>query len=113
MWQIEGIIPLGTSLDYESERSRKLGCGDGVAACTGPIEQWTTTQTTSDFEPDDGFCNFLIDVGFGKNCDNSVRDFWRKTIKGNYQGGTHHLNSRLSFKESHCFRDTLRRLICV
>ena len=24
--QIAGIIPLGTSMDYESERTRKLGC---------------------------------------------------------------------------------------
>ena len=90
MWQIEGIVPLGTSLDYESERTRKLGCWDGAAACTGPIDQWTATQQTPDFEPDDGFCNFLIDVGFGKNCDDSVREFWKKTIKGNYQGGTYH-----------------------
>ena len=88
--QIEGIVPLGTSLDYESERTRKLGCWDGAAACTGPIEQWTTTQKTPDFEPDDGYCNFLIDIGFGKNCDDSVREFWKKTIKGNYQGGTVH-----------------------
>ena len=84
--RIEGIIPLGTSMDFESERARKLGCWDGVAATTGSIDQWTTTKVTSDFEPDDGFCNFLIDIGFGKNCDDSVRDFWKKTIKSNYQG---------------------------
>ena len=27
---IKGIIPLGTSMDYESERSRDLGCWDGA-----------------------------------------------------------------------------------
>lgn len=74
-------------MDYESERTRKLGCWDGAAACTGPIDQWTTTQITSNFEPDDEFCNFLIDIGFGKICEKSVRDFWKQTIKGNYRGG--------------------------
>lgn len=84
--RIEGIIPLGTSMDFESERTRNLGCWDGVAACTGPIDQWTTTEATPEFEPDDGFCNFLIDIGFGKDCDSNIRDFWKKTIKSNYQG---------------------------
>ncbi len=73
-------------MDYESERTRKLGCWDGVAANTGAITGWTTNEKTPNFEPDDGFCNFLIDIGFGKDCDSNVRDFWTKTIKGNYQG---------------------------
>ncbi|KAL8822591.1 MAG: hypothetical protein Q9191_006675 [Dirinaria sp. TL-2023a] len=84
--KIEGIIPLGTSLDFESERSRTLGCWDGPTSLTGNIDEWTTKQTTPDFEPTDEYCNFLIDLGFGKKCDSSVRDFWLKTIKGNYQG---------------------------
>ncbi|KAL6717550.1 hypothetical protein ACLMJK_005465 [Lecanora helva] len=94
--RIEGIIPLGTSMDYESERTRKLGCWDGVQACTGPIDQWTTTKSTSDFEPDDGFCNFLIDIGFGKNCDSAVRDFWKKTIKSNYKGDEGRQRARMA-----------------
>ena len=94
--RIEGIIPLGTSLDYESERTRKLGCWDGAAACTGPINQWTTTQQTHDFEPGDDFCNFLIDVGFGKDCSDNVRDFWKKTIKSNYKGDDGRKRARMA-----------------
>lgn len=94
--RIEGIVPLGTSMDFESERARKLGCWDGVEACTGPIDSWTTTETTPGFEPDDDFCNFLIDVGFGKNCDSSVRDFWKKTIKSNYQGDEGRKRARMA-----------------
>jgi len=94
--KIEGIIPLGTSMDYESERTRKLGCWDGIDACTGPINKWTTTQATPDFEPDSDYCNFLIDIGFGKNCDKSVRDFWIKTIKGNYQGDEGRRRARMA-----------------
>ena len=94
--RIEGIIPLGTSMDAETLRTRELGCWDGIDACTGPINQWTTTKTTPDFEPDDEFCNFLIDIGFGKNCDKSVRDFWTKTIKSNYQGDDGRRRARMA-----------------
>jgi len=94
--RIEGIVPLGTSMDCESERTRRLGCWDGVEACTGPINSWTTTKITPDFEPDDDFCNFLIDIGFGKNCESNVRDFWKKTIKSNYQGDEGRKRARMA-----------------
>ena len=94
--RIEGIIPLGTSMDFESERTRKLGCWDGVAATTGSIDQWTSKSATSDFEPGDEFCNFLIDIGFGKDCDKSVRDFWKKTIKSNYRGDDGRKRARMA-----------------
>lgn len=94
--QIQGIIPLGTSMDFESERTRKLGCWDGVAACTGPIDQWTTTASTPDFHPDENFCNFLIDIGFGKNCGDETRTFWTKTIQSNYQGDEGRRRARMA-----------------
>lgn len=94
--RIEGIIPLGTSMDFESERTRKMGCWDGVAATTPSIEAWTTNEPTKQFEPDDYFCNFLIDIGFGKDCDSSLRDFWKKTIKGNYQGDDGRRRARMA-----------------
>lgn len=84
--RISGIIPLGTSLDYESERSRKLGCWDGASVCGDLVDKWTTTENSSNFELDDDYCNYLIDIGFGKNCDPELRRFWCKTIKSNYQG---------------------------
>jgi pimeloyl-ACP methyl ester carboxylesterase len=31
---VKGIIPLGTSMDYESQRSRDMGCWDGIDFCT-------------------------------------------------------------------------------
>lgn len=73
-------------MDYESERTRKLGCWDGVTACTPVIDKCTTNQITSSFEPDDSYCNFLIDIGFGKSCPSEQRNFWQQTIKSNYHG---------------------------
>ncbi|KAL9119253.1 MAG: hypothetical protein Q9187_004195 [Circinaria calcarea] len=83
---VGGLIPLGTSMDYESERTRSLGCWDGVAACTPLVEAWTSNEPTPNFEPDDSFCDYLMDNGFGKDSDTSIRDFWKKTIKANYRG---------------------------
>jgi len=94
--KIEGIIPLGTSMDYESERTRKLGCWDGFEACTGPINAWTTNDNTSNFQPDLDYCNFLIDIGFGKDCSEDVRKFWQKTIQGNYQGDDGRRRARMA-----------------
>jgi hypothetical protein len=84
--QIEGIIPLGTSLDNESERTRTLGCWNGPADLQPNIEKWTTNEKTDKFEPDTSYSDFLIDIGFGKNCPSDVRKFWRDTIRSNYQG---------------------------
>ena len=35
---VKGIIPLGTSMDFESPRSRDLGCWDGITFCTPAID---------------------------------------------------------------------------
>lgn len=94
--KIEGIIPLATSLDFESERTRMLGCWDAPTFLTDSINEWTTTQATPDFEPTDEYCNFLIDIGFGKECDGSFRDLWVKTIKGNYRGDDGRRRARMA-----------------
>lgn len=73
-------------MDYESERTRKLGCWNGPDLLTGNINEWSSNSKTDDFEPSADFANFLIDIGFGKNCPKEARDYWVKTIKSNYQG---------------------------
>ncbi|KAJ8608409.1 hypothetical protein MRB53_039661 [Persea americana] len=86
---VEGIIPLGTSLDFESERTRKLGCWNGPADLAPSIQKWTMhpQQTAADtFVPGEDYSNFLIDIGFGKDCDQQTRQFWNNTIKENYRG---------------------------
>ncbi|TKA74777.1 hypothetical protein B0A55_03866 [Friedmanniomyces simplex] len=84
--KISGIIPLGTSMDYESERTRSLGCWNGPADLTPNIRAWTTEEKTEEFEPSEEYANFLIDIGFGKECPRETREFWVKEIKKNYRG---------------------------
>ena len=83
--QILGVIPIGTSLDSESERSRELNCWNGPDIIVPFVEQWTSSQLTPEFEPDTGYCDALINVGFNE-CSEEVREFWRTTIKSNYRG---------------------------
>jgi len=73
-------------MDYESERTHKLGCWDGAAATTPTIDAFTTKEATPDFEPGNDFADFLIDIGFGKECPSDARQFWRNQIRSNYRG---------------------------
>ncbi|KAJ5377117.1 uncharacterized protein N7496_004526 [Penicillium cataractarum] len=83
--KILGIIPMGTSMDCESERTRQLDCWDGPAIVSGFVKQWASSEATSNFEPDDGYCDAVINIGFNQVAP-EVREFWHKTIKSNYQG---------------------------
>lgn len=85
---ITGIIPLGTSMDYESERTRSLGCWNGPDDLKTTIAECTSNEATPEFEPSEAYCNFLIDIGFGKGdvTPKDTRDYWVKEIKANYRG---------------------------
>ena len=84
--QIQGIIPLGTSLDYESSRTRDHGCWDALSLLQPTISAFTSKEPTPDFEVVEEFRNSIIDLGFGKGCDSKLREFWNQQIKANYQG---------------------------
>ncbi|KAI4728147.1 alpha/beta hydrolase fold family protein [Aureobasidium sp. EXF-10728] len=83
--KITGIIPLGTSLDFESQTTRDLGCWDAPRDLTPTIDAWSK-QSDNTFRPGNDFSDFLIDIGFGKDCSSDVRDFWRNEIANNYVG---------------------------
>ncbi|KAJ5263915.1 hypothetical protein N7478_011520 [Penicillium angulare] len=83
--KIIGIIPLGASMDSESERSRKLQCWDGPTIVSGFAKQWTTSTPTPEFETDNVYCDALINVGFNE-CDADVRQYWVDSIKSSYRG---------------------------
>lgn len=73
-------------MDNESPRTRELGCWDAPNLLTPSINEWASKASTPDFDPGLGYSDFLIDIGFGKDCSGDVREFWRKTISDNYQG---------------------------
>lgn len=84
--RIAGIIPLGTSLDYESERSRKLGNFDALSTLTEPIKELESADPTPDFVISEDFRKFPIYTGFGQNIDAQTIDFWNKEMMRVYSG---------------------------
>jgi len=86
IFQIAGIIPLGTSMDTENERTIKLGCWDAKQNLTGTIDGWTSNESTPNFEPPEEFCHFMNASGFGKDIPTEDGEFWVKAIQRNWGG---------------------------
>ena len=88
--RIQGVIPVGTSMDFESSpRTLELGCWDGVGMCSPLIDEWTRTHPVSDeWGPGEEFCDDIGDNGFGKdrNLYQSEREFLKGIIRENYKG---------------------------
>ncbi|KIW21198.1 hypothetical protein PV08_01778 [Exophiala spinifera] len=85
--RITGIVAIGSSMDFESPRSRELGCWDGPGATSGLVTLAGNTAPADDFEPGSDYCDFLMDIGFGKTVDQETKEFWSKAIRHNYCGG--------------------------
>ena len=83
--KIKGIIPLGTSMDYESPQSIEFGCWNGIEF-SSPVIDGLATEVGPDWTPSDEFCDGLVTLGLGENVANEERRFWHKTLKANYKG---------------------------
>ncbi|QYJ17163.1 2-succinyl-6-hydroxy-2, 4-cyclohexadiene-1-carboxylate synthase [Rubrobacter xylanophilus DSM 9941] len=92
--RIKGIIPLGTSMDYESERSRKLGCWDCAAVCT-PLIDALSEPVGDDWTVDDDFCDFILSAGFGGPSSEEERRRWHRIEKTNYRGDEGRMRLRM------------------
>ena len=81
---VAGIVPLGTSMDSESPRSRDLGCWDGVAFCTPAIDALAGTVGDDWVVPGD-LVDAVLAEGLGEVPDEE-RSFWHTTYRENYTG---------------------------
>lgn len=84
--KIAGIIPLGTSMDYESDRTRSLGCFDALNILAGPIQALNSATATPDFVIPEDFRNLAIYSGFGTGIDEASVKFWNEEMIKNYSG---------------------------
>lgn len=82
---VKGIIPLGTSMDYESQRSRDLGCWDGVAFCTPAIDA-LAGGVGADWVIPDELVDAVLMEGLGEDVAPEERSFWHATYQQNYAG---------------------------
>jgi pimeloyl-ACP methyl ester carboxylesterase len=82
---VKGIIPLGTSMDYESQRSRDLGCWDGVAFCTPAIDA-LAEPVGDDWVIPVELVDAMLQEGLGDRVTDDERAFWHATYQQNYVG---------------------------
>lgn len=82
--RMAGILPLGTSMDYESQRTRNLGNFDCISTLTGPIQDFT--EPDPDFIIPQSFRDFPIYCGFGKDVDDETVRYWNAVMQHNYNG---------------------------
>lgn len=73
-------------MDDESPASRELGCWDGPGACSGLVSLSANLNPMPDFEPGDGYNDFLMDIGYGKGVTPELKTKWAKTIRHTYHG---------------------------
>lgn len=82
---VTGILPLGTSMDFESQRSRELGCWDGVAFCTPAIDA-LAGSVGDDWVIPVELIDAVLTEGFGEDVPADDRAFWHETHQENYSG---------------------------
>lgn len=95
-FQVKGTIIVGTSMDYESERSRKLGCWDIAPVGDALISGWSSKELTPDFELDDGYCNLNMNLGIGPDSDKALRSKFIASMKEDYKGDDGRRRARMA-----------------
>ena len=83
--RIQGIVLLGTSMDYESQRSRDLGCWDGIAFCTPAIDA-LADPVADDWVISTDLVDAVLVEGLGEDVPEEERQFWHQTHQRNYTG---------------------------
>jgi pimeloyl-ACP methyl ester carboxylesterase len=91
---VKGIIPLGTSMDFESQRSRELGCWNGVDFCTPAIDA-LAESVGDDWVIPVELVDAVLAEGFG-DVPPEERAFWHETHQKNYAGDAGRERLRIS-----------------
>lgn len=91
---VKGVIPLGTSMDFESPRSRDLGCWDGVAFNT-PLVDALADPVGEDWVVPDEVVDAVFDTALG-GVSAEERAFWLTAYRANYAGDAGRHRLRLS-----------------
>jgi pimeloyl-ACP methyl ester carboxylesterase len=88
---VKGLILLGTSMDFESPRSRDLGCWDGIEFNTPTIDD-LADPVGEDWVVPDQFVDDVFDTAMG-GLSAEEREFWLAAYRVNYAGdaGRHRL----------------------
>ncbi len=92
---VKGLIPLGTSMDFESQRSRDLGCWDGIEFCTPAIDA-LAEPVGDDWVIPTELVDAVLKEGLGEDIPPEERAFWHGTYQRNYTGDAGRKRVRIS-----------------
>jgi hypothetical protein len=92
---VQGIMPLGTSTDFESQRSRDLGCWDGISFCTPAIDV-LAGSVDDDWVIPVELVDAVLKEGLGEDVPPEERAFWHATHQKNYTGDAGRQRLRIS-----------------
>lgn len=92
---VKAIIPLGTSMDFESQRSRDLGCWDGIGFCTPAIDA-LAEDVGEDWVVPVELVDAVLTEGFGEDVPPEERTFWHAEHQQNYAGDAGRKRLRIS-----------------
>jgi pimeloyl-ACP methyl ester carboxylesterase len=92
---VKGIISLGTSMDFESQRSRDLGCWDGIGFCAPAIDA-LAESVGDDWVIPIELVDAVLKEGFGEDVPAEERTFWHATHQENYAGDAGRERLRIS-----------------
>jgi hypothetical protein len=84
LWQILGVLPLGTSMDYESASARELGAWNPRVDLAPFLEKWSVPNP--DFVVDEVWRGMVAGLGFSGTVGQDVLSFWDQTVKEVYSG---------------------------
>ncbi|KAL7814374.1 Alpha/Beta hydrolase protein [Trichoderma gracile] len=84
--KIQGLMILGSSLDYESAASREKGCWDPATTLGPVVDSLFSTEPTPDFLIDEGLRESVVNIGFSGVITPEAADFWKATLNKVYSG---------------------------
>lgn len=91
---VRGVVLLGTSMDFESPRSRELGCWDGIGFNTPYIDS-LADPVGADWVVPDRFVDDVFTAALG-GISGEEREFWLSAYRANYAGDAGRHRLRLS-----------------
>lgn len=92
---VKGIVLLGTSMDYESQRSRDLGCWDGIGFCTPAIDA-LAEGVGDDWVIPTELVDAVLGEGIGDDVPPEERTYWHVMHQKNYAGDSGRKRLRIS-----------------
>lgn len=83
-FQILGVLPLGTSMDYESATSREQGCWNPKQDLAPFLEKWSVPD--ENFVVDEVWRGMVAQLGFSGTVSAETLQFWNDTVRDVYSG---------------------------